>query len=82
MFYQQDKRSYRCINCGFDTQKEVEVNRPSANKPLHPAVERALESAQGAERELKAPIRRIKPKVSEIDEEIVRQDPKVKGDIN
>lgn len=84
MFYQQDKRSYRCINCGYDTQQNVQENRPSgqSGKSVPAAVNRALENASQVDKGSKTIPAKIRPKVSQIDEDVVRQDPNIKGDVN
>jgi tRNA(Ile2) C34 agmatinyltransferase TiaS len=81
MFYEVEKRYFRCINCGYTSQQATQ--QPTVpGKPLPAAVEQALGNAATAERAIKAPIRKPKPQVSQVDEEMVRLDPKVKGDIN
>lgn len=85
MFYQQDKRSYRCINCGYDTQvAPQETPSPvQSGKQIPPAVSNAITQAGQVNRGRKSIAQlRIKKPVSQEDEATVRQDPNVKGDIN
>jgi tRNA(Ile2) C34 agmatinyltransferase TiaS len=88
LFYQADRRSYRCINCGYDSNKTTEqaVLQPDKvirdEKNLPPAVQSALSNAGKARSEPKVIPKKIRPKVSQEEEAVVRQDPNIKGDIN
>lgn len=85
MFYQQDKRSYRCINCGYDTQNVTQEKQPPVQQgaQVPAAVSSAIKQAGQVNQDRRSiPQLRAKKPVSQEDDAAVRQDPNVKGDIN